>query len=84
MITNNIRLKMPFMLKYLWLVFAMLVGVQASPHALLPRFSKIIDCGDKEAKVQTALADAAALAKIAINMDTSSTAYVLQNSLYWN
>lgn len=37
-----------------------------------------IDCGDKEPIVKEALADAAALANIALDMDLSSSAYVLQ------
>ncbi|KAK7711842.1 hypothetical protein SLS64_005113 [Diaporthe eres] len=66
---------MSSILKYSLLLFAVLARVQASPHALLPRASRIVDCGDNEAKVKTALADAAALANIAFDMDTSSTAF---------
>lgn len=71
---------MLFTLYYLWPVFVVLVQVGASPHSLSPRYSTIVDCGDKEARVRTALADAAALANIAFNMDTASTAYVMHLS----
>ncbi|KAB2574501.1 hypothetical protein DIS24_g6748 [Lasiodiplodia hormozganensis] len=56
----------------------MTTAVNASPHGLFRRLAvNFVDCSDeRKAKLETALADAAALANIAVlDIDTSSTAF---------
>ncbi|KAK0650558.1 hypothetical protein DIS24_g6682 [Lasiodiplodia hormozganensis] len=60
-----------------WALFSTAAVVNAVPHALLRRDDsyEIVDCGGNTDRIQKALDDAAALAKIAEGIDDESTAF---------